>query len=88
LYSNGAICFISVGSISDVELTKQSGLLEALTDKPGIAIMADRGFTIKDMLEQPNIQLNIPPFLNDRQQLPAKEVDNGWKIAALRIHVE
>jgi len=88
---NGAICFISpvfVGSISDVELTKQSGLLEALTDKPGIAIMADRGFTIKDMLEQLNIELNIPPFLNDRQQLPAKEVDSGRKIAALRIHVE
>ena len=49
---NGAICFISpvyVGSISDVELTSVSGLLTALEDKPGISIMADRGFTIKDM---------------------------------------
>jgi len=42
---NGAISFISpvfVGSISDVELKKQSGLLEALSNKPGIAIRANR----------------------------------------------
>ena len=51
---NGVICFISpvyVGSISDVELTYQSSFLTALEDKPGIAIMADRGFTIKNMLQ-------------------------------------
>lgn len=38
---NGAICYISqvfVGSISDVELTRVSGFLEALKDKPGVAI--------------------------------------------------
>ena len=88
---NGSICYVSpvfIGSISDVELTKQSGFLKVLTDKLGIAIMADRGFTIKDMLEELNIELNILPFINNRQQLPATEVDSGWKIAALRIHVE
>ena len=50
---HGAICFISpayVGSISDVEPIYQSGFLTTLEDKPGIAIMADRGFKIKDML--------------------------------------
>ena len=88
---NGAICFISpvfVGSISDVELTKLSGFLEVIEDKPGIAIMADRGFTIKDMLDKLHIELNIPPFLNERKQLPSDKVDLGRKIAALRIHVE
>ena len=43
---NGTICFVSplyVGSISDVELTRCSGLLDELKDKPGIAIMADKG---------------------------------------------
>ena len=88
---NGAICFISpvfVGSISDVELTKLSGFLEVIEDKPGIAIMADRGFTIKDMLDKLQIELNIPPFLNERKQLPSGEVDQGRKIAAVRIHVE
>ena len=50
---NGAVSFISplfVGSISDVELTRVSGFLEHSEDKPGVSIMADRGFTIKDML--------------------------------------
>ena len=52
--ANGAICFVSplyVGSISEVELTRCSGLLDELKDKHGIAIMADKGFTIKDMLK-------------------------------------
>ena len=88
---NEAICYISpvyVGSISDVELTRTCGFLDTLTDKPGISIMADRGFTIKDMLKQLNIELNIPPFLEGRQQLPLQEIEKGRKIASLRIHVE
>ena len=88
---NGAICYISpvyVGSISDVELVRTCGFLDTLTDKPGISIMADRGFTIKDMLAQLNIELNIPPFLEGQHQLPLQEVDKGRKIASLRIHVE
>ena len=88
---NGAICYISpvyVGSISDVELTRTCGFLTALSDKPGISIMADRGFTIKDMLKDLNIELNIPPFLDGRRQLPPQEVESGRKIASLRVHVE
>ena len=88
---NGAICFLSpvyVGSISDVELTRVSGFLEALKEKPGISIMADRGFTIKDMLEKLKIELNIPPFLEGKQQLPPEDIQSGRKIASLRIHVE
>ena len=45
---DGCVCFISpvyVGSISDVELTRVSGLLKELEGKEGISIMADRGFT-------------------------------------------
>ena len=88
---NGAVCFISpvyVGAISDVELTRVSGFLTALEDKPGISIMADRGFTIKDMLKELNIQLNIPPFLDGRSQLPPNKIETGRKIASLQIHVE
>ena len=88
---NGAMSFISplyVGSISDVELTRVSGFLTKLEDKPGISIMADRGFTIRDMLSALNIELKIPPFMEGRQQLPAEEVQKGRKIASLRIHVE
>lgn len=88
---NGAICYISpvyVGSISDKELTCNSGFLTSLQDKPGISIMADRGFTIKDVLSELNIGLNIPPFLEKRKQLPPDEIEVGRKIASLRIHVE
>jgi len=88
---NGCICFISplyVGSISDVELTRVSGFLTQLEDKPGISIMADRGFTIKDMLQAIGVELNLPPFMEGRQQLPAEEVQEGRRIASLRIHVE
>lgn len=88
---NGCICFISplyVGSISDVELTRVSGFLQELEGKDGISVMADRGFTIKDQLKKINVELNIPPFLDGRQQLPADEVKRGRQIASLRIHVE
>ena len=50
--------------------------------------MADRGFTVKDMLKPLNIELNLPPFMEGRQQLRASEVQEGRRIASLRIHVE
>ena len=71
--------------ISDVELTRRSGFLTKLEDKPGISIMADRGFTIKDMLKEIGINLNIPPFLEGRKQLPSTDVEAGRKIASLEF---
>ena len=50
--------------------------------------MADRGFTIRDILKELNIELNIPPFMQGRQQLPQEEIQEGRTIASLRIHVE
>ena len=88
---NGCVSFISplyVGSISDVELTRVKGFLAQLEQKDGIAIMADRGFTVKDMLKEIGVELNIPPFMEGRKQLPAIEVQEGRHIASVRIHVE
>ncbi len=65
-----------------------SGFLTSLQGKTGISVMADRGFTIKDLLEEVGVELNIPPFMEGRQQLPAKEVQEGRHIASVRIHVE
>ena len=79
---------VFVGSISDIELTRESGFLTTLQDKPGISIMADRGFTIKDMLKDIGIELNIPPFMEGRSQLPAKEVQEGRRIASVCINAE
>jgi len=79
---------VFVGSITDVQLTSSSAFLEMLKGKPGISIMADRGFTIKDMLQRLNIDLKLPPFMEGRTQLPAEQVQEGRKIAFLRMHVE
>ena len=53
---NGAICYVTplhvIGSISDIELTQNSGFLTKLKVKPGISIMADRGVTIEDILRE------------------------------------
>ena len=60
---NGCVSFVSplyIGSISDTELTRVSGFLSCLPDKPGISIMADRGFTVQDMLKEIGAELNIP----------------------------
>ena len=87
---NGAITYISpvyVGSISDIDLTRISGYLTTLEDKPGISIMADRGFTIMDMLKELNIELNLPPFMEGKK-LVADKVQEGRKIVSLHIHVE
>jgi hypothetical protein len=86
---NGAISYIFplyLGSISDPELTRVSGFLNKVT--PGVSIMADHGFTIKDMLHEIGAELNLPPFLEGRKQLPPEEVTKGRSIASLHIHVE
>ena len=88
---NGCISYIStlyVGSISDLELTNASGFLTKLKDKPGISIMADRGFNIEDLLQKIDVGFNIPPFLNGKQQFSADEVQEGRRIASSRIIVE
>ena len=88
---NGAISFVSalyMGSISDIELTRVSGVVENLKGKQGISVMADRGITIQDQLNLINVDLNIPPFLEGRTKLPTEEVLEGRKIASVRVHVE
>ena len=77
-----------VGSISDIELTRVSGYLQTLHGKGGVSVMADRGFMVRDMLAENGVDLNIPPFMEGREQLPADEVKRGRSIASLRIHVE
>ena len=88
---NGAISFVSpafVGSISDPELTRASGLIPKLQGKGNISVMADRRFTIQDQLRSIGVALNIPPFLDGKHQLSANEVQQGRSIASLLIHVE
>ena len=50
--------------------------------------MADRGFTISEDLSPLGVKLNIPCFLEGREQLTAAEVKESQTIASVRIHVE
>ena len=80
---SGAPVFISdlyTGSISDKDITRQSGILELL--EKGDDYLADKGFNIIDLLD-PN-----EPFLSEKGQFDEEEVETTQCIASVRIHVE
>lgn len=74
------------GSISDREIVERSGFLK-LPFSDGDSVMADKGFTIEDILPL-GVSLNIPPFLGMYDQMSAEDVIATQEIASLRIHVE
>lgn len=60
---SGVISFVSEGwpgKTTDGELTISSGLIDLLDEND--SVMADKGFTNRDVLLKKNCQLNIPPF--------------------------
>lgn len=65
---SGAFSFISrlwSGSTSDRRVTQESGLIDIL--EKGDEVMADRGFTIRDLLTKRGVKLNMPPFTKGNQ---------------------
>ena len=50
--------------------------------------MADRSFTVQDALKELEVELNIPAFLDGRDQLEEEEVIESQTIASVRFHVE
>ena len=88
---NGAVIFVSelfTGSISDRQLTIQSGFLEMLKSVPhGRSVMADKGFDIQDLLVKHGLLLNIPPFKGSAA-LQFSDVQKTQTIARVRIHVQ
>ena len=72
--SYGVITFVSLypGSISDKELTRQSGILDLLNC--GDSVMADRGFDIEDDLILRGVHLNMPLFLRGKKQFEENEL--------------
>jgi hypothetical protein len=69
-----------------VEIVKKSGFLDYI-DK-GDLILADRGFTISDLLEKKGARLNMPSFLRGRPCFSLDETQTGKVIAKARIHIE
>jgi hypothetical protein len=85
---NGTVNFISRlwgGRASDRHITMTSGLIPML--EPGMVVMADKGFTIEDLLPE-NINLNMPPKIPKARQMTEDEVFNTQHIASARIVVE
>ncbi|XP_061111886.1 uncharacterized protein LOC133137570 [Conger conger] len=86
---NGLIMFISdayVGRSSDKYITMDSGFLDYL--RVGDEVMADQGFTIRDLLHERKVRLNIPAFTHKCGQLTNEEVTRTRRVANVRIHVE
>ncbi|XP_062583702.1 uncharacterized protein LOC134245437 [Saccostrea cucullata] len=86
---HGALTFVSslyTGCMSDVEITKLSGLLDLMEE--GDSIMADKGFVLNKVLEGTGISVNTPPFLLSQGQFSKQEVEQTQIIAKLRIHIE
>lgn len=85
----GLIMFISPaygGRCSDKFITSNSGFLEYL--RPGDEVMADRGFTITDLLYERKVKLVIPVFTKRGMQLSEEDTTNTRRIANVRVHVE
>ncbi|XP_069129552.1 uncharacterized protein [Argopecten irradians] len=86
---DGHVTFISdlwCGSISDKQITKETGLVELC--EPGDAIMADKGFTIADLTTPRGVRLIIPPFKKKSVRFSKRDVQQTKDIANVRIHVE
>jgi len=86
---DGTMVYIShlyEGSVSDVDLVQQCGLLSLL--ESGDSVMADKGFDIQHLLSRLGVRLNIPPFRQGDQQFTPDDIMKTKKIAAVRIHVE
>ena len=53
-----------------------------------LAILADKGFNIQDLLLQYNVELVIPPFLRGKSQFSEVENCKTKSVANARIHIE
>ena len=87
---NGAVSFVSpvfVGSISDIELTRESGLLTTLQDKPGISIMAEVSLSRTCWRTLESSWTSHYLWRDALSYLPKKFQEGRW-IASVRIHVE
>ena len=72
--------------MSDVEITKLSGLLDLL--EPGDDVMVDKGFTLRKCLAEKMSHSTSHIFLSSKKQFSPSEVTETEEIAKLRFHIE
>jgi len=83
------------GLISDKEIVTSSGFLKTLKQKIEVdemlasdVVMADKGFHIEDDLKKITLNLNIPPFLEDKENVSESDFRKVLTVAQHRIHIE
>ena len=72
--------------VSDKAITQECGI--QLKSLPGDEVLANRGFTIYDLVGQYQACAKLPVSTKGKAQLEAKEVSKSQKLARVRIHVE
>ena len=85
----GVISFVSKGwggRVTDKHLTENCGLLSNL--QPGDMILADRGFTIQDLVGLYCAEVKVPLFTRGKKQLSHSEIVSAQRLSRVRIHVE
>ncbi|XP_068730328.1 uncharacterized protein [Montipora capricornis] len=86
---SGYFSFLSdfwTDNTTDRRITQESGLVDLLEE--GEAVVADRGFNIREILTKKKVYLNIPPFPKKGKQFSRAATKSTWQIACVRIHVE
>ena len=90
--SLGMITFLSNaygGRASDVQIVRESGLLNSMLHHPGDQILPGRGFTLhEDFATLCNVELLTPAFTKGKRQLSAQEIEVSHNISTVRIHIE
>ncbi|CAH3120815.1 unnamed protein product, partial [Porites lobata] len=74
------------GDIDDIQIFRDCGIMKYL--EPYDVVLADRGFTVRELLNPLQVELRIPSFLKGRGSLSAAEELETRQIAKARIHVE
>ena len=84
---NGLVAYISrlwCGNVSNRYIVENDGFLPKLV--PTDIIIADRGFTVQDILPV-GVELNMPPRIPGHRQMTSKDYKTQG-IASVRIVVE
>ena len=74
------------GNSSDRFVVENSGLLDVL--RPRQRILADHGFTARDLIVRNSAFLTIPSFLRGASKLTGQQAMETYTVASVRIHVE
>jgi len=85
----GLISYVSPaygGSTSDRHIIERSDLGQLC--QPGDSIMADKGFSIQDLMAVHDVHVNIPTFLKKTNRFHPKVLNRDRKIASKRVHIE